>query len=155
MPYIGIDCHVQSLPTGTFPTFAMSQPTFKTNLSGLKTILQQLDREDIALSDAMHLYEQGKLLRTECITELTRLQENVDNIQTALPLHQDVSSDLSLQEIFNTIEELEQQIHRLSDTELEESIALLMQVETLLHAGTMTLQQFSSDITPSSGADRV
>ena len=155
MPYIGIDCHVQSLPTGTFPTFAMSQPTFETNLSALKTILQQLDREDIALADAMHLYEQGKLLRTECITGLASLQENVDNIQTVLPLHQDVSPDLSLQEIFNTIEELEQQIHRLSDTELEESIALLMQVETLLHAGTMTLQQFSSDITPSSGADRV
>ncbi len=132
----------------------MSQPTFETNLSALKNILQQLDREDVALADAMLLYEQGKQLHADCITGLTHLQENVDNIQTVLPLQQ-ISPDLSLQEIFTSIEELEQEINRLSDTELEKSIALLMQVESLLHAGAVTLQQFSSDITPSSGADRV
>ena len=108
----------------------MSNPDYATDLKTLKTALQALNHDELELSSAMQMYKDGVALHQSCNRTLDRLEHKCQNINTA-----DDVQELTLETVFASLEDIEQAVDELPESNLESCIELLIQAEKVLAAG--------------------
>ena len=122
----------------------MSTTDYTKDLDTLKTSLNQLNKEELDLSSAMQTYQQGLKQHERCVNTLTTLEQSIENNEwTVEPV------ELKLEDIFTSLENIEQPIEELPETNLESCIELLIQAEHLVHAGYQKLDLATDALTSS------
>ena len=112
----------------------MSTTDYATDLEKLKESLNQLNKKGLDLSSAMQTYQQGLQHHERCVNTLTSLEKSIENTVENSECTSDVV-EFRLEEIFASLENIEQSIESLPETNLESCLDLLIQAERLLQAG--------------------
>ena len=110
----------------------MSTTDYTIELEALKSALHQLDQEELDLNHAMQTYRKGLKHHERCLSTLTKLEQSMDK-----GIHNvDVEPiELSLKDVFTSLEDIEQAIEELPENNLESCIELLVQAERVLSTG--------------------
>ena len=112
----------------------MSTADYTIELEALKATLQQLDQEELDLSNAMKTYQQGVKHHERCVNILTKLEQSINKSVHNADVEND-TIELSLSDVFSSLENIEQSIEELPESNLESCIDLLVQAERILFAG--------------------
>ena len=116
----------------------MSTSDYTTDLKTLKTALNQLNHEELDLSSAMQMYKKGVQHHERCVNTLAKLEQSLENNESECIVDVDVDVEpveLTLEDVFSSLESIEHSIEDLPETHLESCVELLVQAERLLHAG--------------------
>lgn len=108
----------------------MSNPDYVTDLKTLKKALQALNQDELELSSAMQTYTDGVRMHQRCKSTLDHLEHQCQNINTTAGVQ-----ELTLETVFASLEEIEQAVDGLPESNLESCIELLTQAEKVLAAG--------------------
>ena len=110
----------------------MSTTDYTIELEALKSALHRLDEDELDLNHAMQTYQLGLKHHERCVNTLTKLEQSMDkgihNVDVA-PI------ELNLKDVFVSLENIEQSIEELPESNLENCIELLVQAERILSAG--------------------
>ena len=112
----------------------MSTTDYTTDLETLKKSLNQLNKKELDLSSAIQTYQRGLQHHERCVNTLTALEKSIENSIENSEYTSD-TVELRLEEIFTSLEDIEQSIESLPETNLESCLQLLIQAERLLQAG--------------------
>ena len=108
----------------------MSTSDYTTDLKALKESLDKLNKEGLDLSSAMQTYKEGLAQHEQCVSTLTTLEQHIENSEWRIE-----PVELNIEDIFSSLDTVEQSIESLPETHLEDCIELLIQAEHLLQAG--------------------
>lgn len=112
----------------------MSTSDYTKDLKTLKTALNQLNQEELDFSSAMQMYQKGVQHHERCVNTLAKLEQSLENNENECIA--DVEPvELTLEDVFSSLESIEHSIEDLPETHLENCVELLVQAERLLHAG--------------------
>ncbi len=117
----------------------MSTTDYTTDLETLKESLNQLNKNELDLSSAMQTYQRGLQHHEQCVNTLTALEKSIENSIENSECTSNVV-DFRLEDIFASLENIEQSIESLPETNLESCLELLIQAEHLLQAGYHQLE---------------
>ncbi|PWA13210.1 exodeoxyribonuclease VII small subunit [Pueribacillus theae] len=56
------------------------QPSFEEEMEELETIVEQLENGDVALEEAIHLFQKGMKLSKSCHDKLKAVEEKIDQM---------------------------------------------------------------------------
>ena len=113
----------------------MRTTDYTIELEALKAALHQLDQEELDLHHAMQTYQQGLKHHERCVNTLSKLEQSLDTNVHSLDGERIEPVELSLKEVFMSLENIEHSIEELPESNLEDCIELLVQAERILHAG--------------------
>ena len=116
----------------------MRTTDYTIELEALKSALRHLDQEELVLNDALQTYQQGLKHHERCVNTLAmveqRMKESSQNVDVE-PV------ELSLKDVFTSLENVEQSIEELPESKLEDCVDLLVQAERILAAGYQQLNR--------------
>lgn len=124
----------------------MSTSDYTTDLKALKESLDQLNKEGVDLSSAMQTYKKGLAQHEQCVNRLTTLEQHIENSEWKVE-----PVELNIEDIFSSLDTVEQSIESLPETHLEDCIELLIQAEHLLQAGYRQLDLANDTLNNSEG----
>lgn len=126
----------------------MSTSDYTTDLNTLKAALNQLNQEELDLSSAMQMYQKGVQHHERCVNTLTKLEQSLENNGNECTVD---PVELTLEDVFISLESIERSIEDLPETHLESCVELLVQAERLLHAGYRQLDLAADTLGGSAG----
>lgn len=113
----------------------MSRTDYTIELEALKDALHRLNQEELDLNHAMQTYQQGLKHHEHCVSTLTKLEQSMDKSAHNVDVQHVEPIELSLKDVFTSLEGIEQSIEELPESSLESCIELLVQAEHILSAG--------------------
>lgn len=132
--------------------YTMNNRTYQTELTSLRDVLSKLDKEDVDLTTAMQLYNEGVQYKKTCMDTLDSLEDEVKRSSQTTVVAGDGSQKLDT--IFGNLEDIENSMDALSDTEIEATVELLIQAEKLFQAGEAHVQALAEEIKKSQQTTR-
>jgi exonuclease VII small subunit len=135
----------------------MNSTSYQIKLDALKETLSLLDQDGIDLGTAMQAFEAGKKYKSECLDILTVLEQSIQSLSIAdLSSHgvktTDGDSQLGLEALFESLQDIEQTMDSLSDTDLETCVEQLIEAERLIQIGESQIAQLSKEMNASSSS---
>ena len=136
----------------------MNSTSYQIKLDALKETLNQLDQDGLDLGTAMQAFEVGKKHKNECLDILTTLEQSLQSLSIhSLVAHSEKTTDgddsrLGLEAIFESLQDIEQTMDSLSDTDLETCVEQLIEAERLIQIGESQISQLSKEMNASSSS---
>ena len=124
----------------------MSTTDYTIELEALKDALHRLNQEELDLSHAMQTYQQGLKHHEHCVATLAELEQSIDKSAYNIDGQHIESIELSLKDVFTSLEGIEQSIEDLPESNLEDCIELLVQAERVLLEGYRQIELASETL---------
>lgn len=138
----------------------MNSTSYQIKLDALKETLSQLDQDGLDLGTAMQAFEVGKKYKSECLDILAMLEQSIQSLSIvglssssgSVETTEGYESPLELETIFESLQDIEQTMDSLSDTDLETCVEQLIEAERLIQIGESQIAQLSKEMNASSSS---